>query len=99
MPMREVPGPVFAAAMVGSGLAVAPAGGRQDAVAPVDGTVVALHPHAFVVATEDGKGVLVHLGIDTVKRKGEGFIPHVVKGEPVRAVPGTGGWGCPLRWS
>lgn len=44
-----------------------------------------LHPHAFVIATEDGKGVLVHLGIDTVKQKGEGFTLHVVKGDSVRA--------------
>ena len=29
--------------------------------------------------------MLVHLGIDTVKEKGEGFTLHVVKGEQVRA--------------
>ncbi|WP_158892150.1 PTS sugar transporter subunit IIA [Amycolatopsis anabasis] len=85
VPMSEVPDPVFAESMVGPGLAVQPAGGRQNAVAPVDGTVVTLHPHAFVVATEDGRAVLVHLGIDTVKQKGEGFTLHVVKGESVRA--------------
>ncbi|KAA9148837.1 PTS glucose transporter subunit IIA [Amycolatopsis acidicola] len=84
-PMSEVPDPVFAQAMVGPGVAVEPAGGRQDAVAPVAGTVVTLHPHAFVIAGEDGKGVLVHLGIDTVKQQGEGFTLHVVKGEAVRA--------------
>ncbi|OXM62454.1 PTS sugar transporter subunit IIA [Amycolatopsis vastitatis] len=85
VPITEVPDPVFAQAMVGPGLAVQPAGGRADAVAPVDGTIATLHPHAFVVATEDGKAVLVHLGIDTVKEKGEGFTLHVVKGEQVRA--------------
>jgi PTS system glucose-specific IIA component len=83
--MSEVPDPVFAQAMVGPGLAVQPSGGRQDAVAPVDGTVVTLHPHAFVIATEGGQAVLVHLGIDTVKQKGEGFTLRVVKGETVRA--------------
>jgi len=83
--ITEVPDPVFAQAMVGPGIAVEPAGGRSDAVAPVDGTVVTLHPHAYVVATEDGRAVLVHLGIDTVKEKGEGFTLHVVKGEQVRA--------------
>jgi PTS system glucose-specific IIA component len=83
--MTEVPDPVFAEAMVGPGLAVRPAGGRQEALAPIDGTVVTLHPHAFVIAGEDGKGVLVHLGIDTVKQKGEGFTLRVGKGEQVRA--------------
>ncbi|ONF64080.1 PTS sugar transporter subunit IIA [Amycolatopsis keratiniphila] len=90
--MTEVPDPVFAQAMVGPGIAVLPSGGHQDAVAPVDGTVVTLHPHAFVVATEDGRGVLVHLGIDTVKQKGEGFTLHVVKGEAVRAGQPVVGW-------
>ncbi len=85
VPITEVPDPVFAQAMVGPGVAVQPAGGRSDAVAPVDGTVATLHPHAYVVATEDGQAVLVHLGIDTVKEKGEGFTLHVVKGEQVRA--------------
>ncbi|MET7998139.1 PTS glucose transporter subunit IIA [Amycolatopsis sp. NPDC005232] len=90
--ITEVPDPVFAEAMVGPGIAVKPSGGRSDAVAPVDGTVVTLHPHAFVVATEDGRAVLVHLGIDTVKEKGEGFTLHVVKGESVRAGQPVIGW-------
>jgi PTS system N-acetylglucosamine-specific IIA component len=83
--MSDVPDPVFAQAMVGPGVAVQPSGGRQNAVAPVDGTVVTLHPHAFVIATESGQAVLVHLGIDTVQQKGEGFTLRVVKGETVRA--------------
>ncbi|MCP2166666.1 PTS sugar transporter subunit IIA [Goodfellowiella coeruleoviolacea] len=85
VPLTEVPDQVFANAMVGPGLAVEPDRAAGAALAPVDGTVAALHPHAFVVATEDGAAVLVHLGIDTVKLKGEGFTLHVVKGEKVRA--------------
>ncbi|MER5263060.1 PTS glucose transporter subunit IIA [Actinosynnema sp. NPDC002837] len=85
VPLAEVPDPVFAQAMVGPGVAVEPERVRADVVSPVDGTVVTLHPHAFVVATSEGAAVLVHLGIDTVKRKGEGFTVHVVKGEAVRA--------------
>ncbi|HJQ46815.1 MAG TPA: PTS glucose transporter subunit IIA [Amycolatopsis sp.] len=90
--MSDVPDPVFAQAMVGPGVAVEPAGGEQEALAPIGGTVVTLHPHAFVVAAEDGKGVLVHLGLDTVKQQGD-FTVHVAKGERVRA-------GQPLiRWN
>jgi sugar PTS system EIIA component len=85
VPLSAVPDPVFSQAMVGPGVAVEPTPGKSDVVSPVDGTVVTLHPHAFVVATGDGAAVLVHLGIDTVKRKGEGFTLHVVKGETVRA--------------
>ena len=84
--LAEVPDPVFAQAMVGPGLAVPPVDdGPVDAVSPVEGTVASLHPHAFVVATDAGPAVLVHLGIDTVKLKGEGFTLHVAKGDRVRA--------------
>ncbi|NGY60732.1 PTS glucose transporter subunit IIA [Lentzea sp. NEAU-D13] len=83
--LSAVPDPVFSQAMVGPGVAVEPVRAKADVVSPVDGKVVTLHPHAFVVATGDGAAVLVHLGIDTVKRKGEGFELHVVKGEEVRA--------------
>jgi PTS system N-acetylglucosamine-specific IIA component len=85
VPLSEVPDPVFSQAMVGPGVAVEPDRTAGEVVSPVDGTVVTLHPHAFVVATAEGAAVLVHLGIDTVKRKGEGFSLHVVKGETVRA--------------
>jgi PTS system glucose-specific IIA component len=53
---------------------------------------MALHPHAFAVAGESGQAVLVHLGIDTVKLKGDGFVVHVVKGETVRAGQPIIGW-------
>ncbi|GDY28856.1 PTS sugar transporter subunit IIA [Gandjariella thermophila] len=92
VPLAEVPDPVFAQAMVGPGIAVDPERAPADAVSPVDGTVVTLHPHAFVVATDTGPAVLVHLGIDTVKLKGEGFTLHVVKGESVRAGQPVVGW-------
>lgn len=72
-PLSEAPDPVFAAEMVGSGVAIEPTGGRADAVSPVAGTVVKLHPHAYVVVTDEGAGILVHLGIDTVRLGGAGF--------------------------
>ncbi|TCP46275.1 PTS system N-acetylglucosamine-specific IIA component (Glc family) [Tamaricihabitans halophyticus] len=82
--LAEVPDPVFAQSMVGPGIAVWP-DTAGAALAPVAGTVATLHAHAFVVVGADGQGVLVHLGIDTVQLKGEGFTLHVVKGETVRA--------------
>jgi len=90
--LAEVPDPVFSQAMVGPGIAVAPSGTAGTVVAPVGGTVVTLHPHAFVIATDSGAAVLVHLGIDTVRLKGEGFTLHVVKGETVRAGQAMVGW-------
>lgn len=83
--LTEVPDAVFADAMVGPGMAVTPEGGRTDAVAPIDGSIATLHPHAFVVAGDGGRAVLVHLGIDTVKQQGEGFTTHVAQGDVVTA--------------
>ncbi|MBX9245920.1 PTS glucose transporter subunit IIA [Actinotalea ferrariae] len=87
--MADVPDPVFAGAIVGPGLAVDPdrdGGGEgtvSHAVAPVDGTVVKLHPHAFVVQVDEHRAVLVHLGLDTVQLAGEGFTLHVGEGATV----------------
>lgn len=84
VPLAQTPDPVFAAEMVGSGLAIQPAPARATASAPIDGTLVKVMPHAFVVAGEDG-AILVHLGIDTVKLDGVGFEVHVVEGTHVTA--------------
>ncbi|MEU4386638.1 PTS glucose transporter subunit IIA [Promicromonospora sp. NPDC023805] len=98
--MRDVPDPVFAESIVGPGLAIDPdpeLGGRV--VAPCAGVVVKLHPHAFVLLVPSagpsapdgtagpagGRGVLVHLGIDTVQLKGAGFDLLVAEGDTVAA--------------
>ncbi len=71
--LSEVPDPVFAKGLVGPGISVTPVHESHDVAAPIDGTVVKLQAHAFVIADERGRGVLVHLGIDTVRLDGEGF--------------------------
>lgn len=90
--LAGVPDPVFAEAMVGPGTAIDPVRKPGEAVAPVSGKLVKLHPHAFVVVDSAGHGVLVHLGIDTVQMKGEGFALLAAEGDDVEA-------GQPLvRW-
>jgi PTS system glucose-specific IIA component len=84
--LNEVSDPVFAAQMVGSGAAVEPPAGEAfDVVSPVAGKLVKLLPHAFVVVEDSGRGVLTHVGIDTVKLKGEGFTLLVAQGDTVSA--------------
>ena len=85
--LARVPDPVFAAELVGSGVAIEPPEqpGPVDVIAPVAGRVLKLHPHAFVILRADGAGVLVHLGIDTVKLGGAGFTLRVEEGAPVEA--------------
>ncbi|MFI0779836.1 PTS glucose transporter subunit IIA [Streptomyces sp. NPDC021212] len=82
--LTAVPDPVFSGAMVGPGTAIDPVLETCVAVAPVDGIVVSLHPHAFVVVDEEGHGVLTHLGIDTVQLNGDGFEVLVNKGDTVK---------------
>ncbi|MGW1839245.1 PTS sugar transporter subunit IIA [Streptomyces sp. BBFR2] len=82
--LAAVPDPVFAGAMVGPGTAIDPVREPSEALAPVDGVVVSLHPHAFVVVDAEGHGVLTHLGIDTVQLNGEGFELLVNKGDTVQ---------------
>jgi PTS system glucose-specific IIA component/PTS system N-acetylglucosamine-specific IIA component len=86
IPLTEVPDPVFAGQMVGSGAAVEPPAGEMfDVVSPVAGKVIKLLPHAFVVVGSSGRGVLTHVGIDTVKLKGEGFKLLIAQGDTVDA--------------
>ena len=83
-PLERIPDPVFAQKMVGDGASIDPI----DAVlvAPCDGDVLALHPagHAVTLRTAEGAEILLHIGIDTVALKGEGFHPMVTAGETVR---------------
>lgn len=86
VPLSDVPDPVFAGQVVGSGAAVEPPAGEAfDVVSPAAGKVVKLLPHAFVVVEQSGRGVLTHVGIDTVKLKGEGFKLLIAQGATVDA--------------
>jgi PTS system N-acetylglucosamine-specific IIA component len=83
--LAAVPDPVFSAGMVGPGTAIDPLRGPGKAVAPIAGKIMKLHPHAYVIVGDDGKGVLVHLGIDTVQLKGAGFQLLAAEGDRVSA--------------
>lgn len=85
MPITEVPDQVFSGKMMGDGFAIEPADGLV--VSPVDGKVMTLFPtkHALGIQAKDGREVLIHFGIDTVKLEGEGFEALVSEGEEVTA--------------
>ena len=71
--MTDVPDPVFAAEMVGPGVAIDPEPRETTVVSPIAGKIVKMLPHAFVVLGDQGVGILVHLGINTVRLEGKGF--------------------------
>jgi PTS system beta-glucosides-specific IIC component len=85
IPLSEVPDPVFSSGAMGMGIAVEPTSGTV--YAPVSGTIIVTMDsgHAYGIRTADGVEVLVHVGLDTVNLKGEGFSPKVKQGDVVTA--------------
>lgn len=70
-PLSLVPDPAFSEEMMGKGFAIQPAEGR--AVSPVNGTVISVSKsgHAIGLVSDLGAEMLIHIGIDTVKLKGQ----------------------------
>ncbi len=83
--IEEVPDDTFAQSIVGPGAAIDPPRGVVDAIAPIGGKLLKVFPHAYVILSPDGLGVLVHLGIDTVQLKGDGFTLRATQGDTVAA--------------
>lgn len=85
VPLTDSPDPVFAAGLIGKGIAIDPSVGELRA--PCDGTVAATHAsgHAVTVRSTGGAEILIHLGVDTVNLGGAGFTVHVVEGQRVSA--------------
>lgn len=81
--MENVPDPVFAEKTMGDGFAIAMTDGKV--CSPVDGEVVALFPtlHAIGIKGVDRNEYLIHVGLNTVNYKGEGFKCHVEVGSKV----------------
>ncbi len=84
VPLAQVPDPVFAAKMVGDGISIDPITNRL--CAPCDGVVRRLHPalHAITLEAAGGIEVLMHVGLETVGLKGDGFKARVKDGDRVR---------------
>jgi phosphoenolpyruvate-protein phosphotransferase len=83
--LERIPDPVFAQKMVGDGLSIDPVSGLL--VAACDAKVVSVHAagHAVTLLTPEGLELLMHVGIDTVALKGQGFEPRVKAGDQVKA--------------
>ncbi|SHN37483.1 glucose-specific PTS transporter subunit IIBC [Gracilibacillus kekensis] len=84
MLLSEVPDQVFSQKMMGDGFAVKPTDG--EIVSPVDGKIINIFPtkHAIGMEAENGTEILIHIGIDTVNLKGEGFTAKVAEGDQIK---------------
>ncbi len=79
-----VPDEAFSEKMLGDGMAIVPDDGTV--FSPVNGTIEDIPDtkHAFCITTDDGCELLLHIGINTVNLKGEGFSVFVSNGDRVR---------------
>ncbi|MDW2796303.1 beta-glucoside-specific PTS transporter subunit IIABC [Clostridium boliviensis] len=84
IPLEEVKDEAFSSGALGSGVAVLPMEGTV--YSPVEGQISMIYPtgHAIGITTKNGRDVLIHIGIDTVKMEGKGFKSYVEKGAMVR---------------
>ncbi len=85
IPMAEAADPVFSSCALGNGVVIRPVNGVI--VAPADGKVTATMEesnHAIGMELKGGIEILIHIGVDTVKLKGEGFTALVQSGDEVR---------------
>ena len=82
--LSEVPDEVFSQKVLGDGVAIIPDDGKL--YSPVNGEIstVAETLHAYGFTSDDGLEILVHVGLDTVGLKGEGFKPCVKEGDRVK---------------
>ncbi len=86
LPLAQVPDNVFSQGIMGEGMAFEPSG--DTIYAPADAKVSVVMEdsrHACGLALADGTELLIHIGIDTVDMKGDGFTLFVHEGDMVRA--------------
>ena len=88
IPLEEVKDEVFASKMMGDGIAFVPS--DNTIYAPCDAKVMMLSDtlHAIGLKTNNGVEIMIHIGLDTVNLKGQGFSKiytneSIVKGEPL----------------
>ena len=77
IPLEEVEDAVFSQKIMGDGVGIEPVDGKISVVFPTG--------HVIGIESEDGAGIIMHVGIDTVELKGNGFEVFVEQGRKVKA--------------
>lgn len=82
--LKMVNDPTFSEGLLGKGIAIIPSEGKV--YAPVDGEIGLVFDtrHAVSLTADEGMEVLIHVGLDTVNLKGEGYEAHVSAGDKVK---------------
>lgn len=81
--LEEVPDEIFSMKIIGDGFAINPSDNILKS--PAKGMVITLakEKHSITIRTLDGYDILMHIGIDTLKLRGEGFKAFVEEGDIV----------------
>ena len=77
---------VFSSGMMGEGIAIDPFDG--EVIAPCDAKVTVMMAesgHAVGLRLPNDLELLIHIGLDTVEMKGDGFTTHIDQGDTVRS--------------
>src|SRR5699024_3172267 len=84
VPLTEVNEPLFATSTVGTGFAIQPV--ERKVESNVYGTATKMFPthHALDITSENGAEILIYVGLDTVKLKGQYFHVHLKKSDEVK---------------
>jgi PTS system beta-glucosides-specific IIC component len=82
--LKDTDDEAFSSGAMGKGVAIIPTNGKL--VSPVEGEINAVYKtkHAIGIKSVDGVELLIHIGVDTVKLKGEHFIAHVAEGDKIQ---------------
>lgn len=81
--VSQTPDEVFSQKLLGPGFVYHPSSGHV--IAPIEGVISMIFPtkHAISIKHKKGFEVLIHVGLDTVELKGEGFTHHVTLNQKV----------------
>ena len=83
VPMEEIPDPTFSQGVLGVCCGIDPQTGKV--FSPMDGKISQLADTLHAVGIEaEGVELLIHVGIDTVEMKGDGFKSHVKEGQTIK---------------
>ncbi|MEJ8302379.1 beta-glucoside-specific PTS transporter subunit IIABC [Saccharibacillus sacchari] len=84
-PLDTLPDPAFSSGAMGQGIVVDPTSGHLTS--PAAGTVTTVFPtgHAIGITTDGGAQLLIHVGVNTVRLKGQFFDKKVKEGDRVEA--------------
>lgn len=85
IPLTEVPDDAFSSEILGKGFAIEPTDGTV--YSPINGRLISISDtrHAYTVFSDDGLDLLIHIGIDSVTLKGDGFVSLRQAGDRISA--------------